>query len=181
MPTATAGIGDTPELIAAIQAPQRLLAMELLDPCALRSDPTLAELTKMARSVVRSGFACVTLVEAERVIILATDGWEEPPEEKSLTDALCAHTAALARPITVPDARRDPVFRRLSAVQAFGVVAYLGVPILDTPTLALGTVCAFERVVRHWRDDEVGRLSEIATRVREHLRRSPDDSSQASS
>jgi len=158
----TTGIADEARLRSAVAAPARLRHIETLRRTWYDPDLQFADILRLARRVTLTEFAFVTLVEADRVVILACDGWGSPPMEKALTDALCAHTVALGCPVAISDARADPTFRELSAISALGVVAYLGVPILDHSLVALGTVCVFDRGTRAWHSEHVDALVDLA-------------------
>jgi len=158
----TTGIADGTQLLSAIVAPARVVHVEALRGTWHSPDLGFADILRLARRVTGTEFASVTLVEADRVVVLACDGWGSHPMEKALTDALCAHTVALGCAMAVNDARSDPTLRDLSAVTALGAVAYLGVPIFDYSMIALGTLCVLDRRTRAWNAEHVDALSDLA-------------------
>ncbi len=75
--------------------------------------------------------ALVTLVGSDRQFFAASPGLREPWASEGATPldmSFCRHVVEDGRPVIVPDAHRDPDFCDNGAVEALGVVAYLGVP-----------------------------------------------------
>lgn len=127
------------------------------------------DIARLACRVTQGDLASVVMVEPERVVILATHGWTKLPREKAVLDAFCAHTVAVARPVVISDARRSLTLKALSAVSALGVVAYLGVPVMVAPEVAIGTVCAFDRRIRKWEAGDIDALIDLSALVLERI------------
>src|SRR5581483_10416190 len=170
----TAGVKDVTALLAAIADPRRTHDLVPVRDELCGFAHRFADIARLACRVSRSPMAAATFVDADRVVVLAAHGWPEVLDELPLSDCFCAHTVALARPIVVNDARRDEVFHKLSMVRALGVMAYIGVPVLHASGRVLGTVCAFDRERREWREDDIEALRDVgelmAERIRVHTR-----------
>jgi PAS domain S-box-containing protein len=64
-------------------------------------------------------------------------------------------------PLVVDDARRHPELRDNPAIEAMGIVAYLGVPLIDADHV-IGTMAAFSAEPRQWTSTDVALLGEFA-------------------
>ena len=63
------------------------------------------------------------------------------------------------------DAREHQVLRDNLAIRDMGVIAYAGIPLIDTDGHALGTLCVIDSRPRHWTTHQVQLLSDIAASV----------------
>ncbi len=66
--------------------------------------------------------------------------------------SFCRHVVEDGRPVIVPDAHRDPDFCDNGAVEALGVVAYLGVPLRLGSGELVGALAAIDGQPRPWTD-----------------------------
>jgi len=65
-------------------------------------------------------------------------------------------------PLVLKDARNDPVFMNHPVVRGGGVVAYLGIPLIDHDGHAIGTLCVFDDKPRLWGTGHIQVLSDLA-------------------
>jgi GAF domain-containing protein len=65
----------------------------------------------------------------------------------------------------VSDAREHEVLRDNLAIRDMGVIAYAGIPLIDSEGHALGTLCVIDSQPRHWTSHQVQLLSDIAASV----------------
>ena len=82
--------------------------------------------------------------------------------ETPLSQSFCKTVVATAAPVRVTDARRDPRFRDNPAIEALGVVAYLGLPVEAAPGEPVGSLCAISTTPRAWTDAEEETLRTLA-------------------
>ena len=82
--------------------------------------------------------------------------------EMPLSQSFCKTVVATAAPVRVADARRDPRFRDNPAIEALGIVAYLGLPVEAAPGQPVGSLCAIARVPRTWTDEDEETLRTLA-------------------
>jgi hypothetical protein len=90
-----------------------------------------------------------------------------PPEMDArrsgpLSQSLSRQVAGTGRPLVVPDALADPVLRHHYTVQALGMRAYAGVPLLDVQRHPLGVLCAMDTQARSWSPRELQVLGRVA-------------------
>ena len=110
----------------------RLHATGLLD-----SDisPSFDRLARLAASVLHAPVALVSLVDADRQFFKSCLGMPEPwasERGSPLTHSFCQHAVASREPLLVSDAREHEVLRDNLAIRDMGVVAYAGIPLIDS-------------------------------------------------
>jgi PAS domain S-box-containing protein len=123
----------------------------------------LDRLTRLAADLIEAPRAQVSLL-AEEQVIASIFGTELAPDQRTgpLADSLCTVTARLGAPFAVSDTRRDPRVQDLPPVTQGGIRAYLGVPLLASNGLLLGSLCVYDHQPRSWTAGNVGILSELA-------------------
>jgi PAS domain S-box-containing protein len=117
--------------------------------------------TKLAAKLLKVPMAAISLVDDERQFFKSSVGLSEA-RALPLTDSVCKHVVARKKPLLVSDARTHYELRDNRAMEGLGVVAYAGVPLLDADRNALGAFCALDTQERHWSDDDLEILRELA-------------------
>lgn len=147
------------------KAAQRLDALHatgLLDaPASERFD----RLTRLARRLARTPVALVSLVDAERQFFLSSEGLPEPwasLRAMPLSHSFCRMVVDTELPLSVEDARRDPRLRGHPAIEAIGVVSYLGVPLALPDERIIGALCVIDNVPRGWTAEDRQALADLA-------------------
>jgi signal transduction histidine kinase len=143
----------------------RLRATGLLDAPA---EEAFDRLTRLASRLLNAPLSTVTLVDADRQFYVSCVGIPEPlatTRSTPLEFSFCKHTVVLGRPLIVPDTRVHPDVRDNPAIEQFGVIAYAGIPLLTADGDALGTLCVMDFRVRHWTEDDVRNLVDLAASV----------------
>ena len=164
----TESILSTGKVVARHDEAQRLAALantRLLD--SLPED-TFDRLTRFTASVLRVPVALISLVDRDRQFFKSQCGltapWSET-RETPLSHSFCKHVVQTSEPLVVRDARMDTSFSANPAVSELGVVAYAGVPLVDTQGCALGSLCAIDRQPRDWAAEELELLRGVAAQV----------------
>jgi len=106
----------------------------------------------------------VTLVDRDRLFLKACLGLPEPwasARQLPLSHSLCQRLLATGQPLVIGDVRADPLARGSQAVAAFGVAAYLGIP-LRFAGQVLGSLCVADQQPRSWTEDDVAVLADVA-------------------
>ena len=143
----------------------RLRATGLLDA---PTDAAFDRLTRLASRLLNAPLSTVTLVDSDRQFYMSCAGVPEPlatTRSTPLEFSFCKHTVVLGKPLIVPDTREHPVVGQNPAIEQFGVTAYAGIPLLTGDGHAIGTLCVMDYVVRHWTDDDVLNLTDLAASV----------------
>lgn len=170
-----AGEGTTAHVIVPAQTVQRgaarsagddrarieaLRATGLLDAAP---DPAFGRIARLAARLLDAPTAIVTLVDSERVFLLAQVGVGEPfatRREWPLTHSPCRFAVAAGAPLVVEDASADPLLRDMPT--AAGMIAYAGIPLTTPSGHAVGTLCVADRRARSWPDRDLEALHELA-------------------
>lgn len=129
-------------------------------------------LTRLVRQALRVPVALVSLVEAERQFFLSADGLPEKlatARETPLSHSFCQHVVRTGAPFRVEDAMDHELVRENLAVAEFGVVAYLGQPLLTPEGHVLGALCAIDTRSRDWSAEEEGALADLAALANQEL------------
>jgi GAF domain-containing protein len=154
---------------AAVNDPDRLEAV-LATTTLLDSDvvPSFDRLARLASHVLHAPVALVSLVASDRQFFMSCLGLPEPwasRRESPLSHSFCQHAVANREPLLVDDAREHELLRGNLAIRDMGVVAYAGIPLIDSDGHALGTLCVIDSQPRHWTTHQVQLLSDIAASV----------------
>lgn len=136
-------------------------------------DPDMQYFADWVREVLEVPTAMVSLVQADRQVFPGAAGLDERVQRSRslpLSESLCKHVVATARPLTIDDVRVDPRSRDNPAFPQLGIIAYAGVPLTDRRGMVLGSLCAVDQVPRQWSPDDVAALARIARACATDLR-----------
>ena len=145
--------------------PARLHALRETGLLDAPPEPAFDALTRLANRLLGTQTALVSLVGAERQFVLSEDGLREPvrsARETPLSHSVCQHVVASGEPLVVSDARAHPLVADSPAIEALGVVAYLGAPVRAPGGAVLGALCVIEPQEREWTDAELAGLTDLA-------------------
>ena len=82
---------------------------------------------------------------------------------------MCQYAVANGSPLILEDARADPVFKNHPAVLDGTLVAYLGIPLIDSHGNGIGTLCVYDEKPRLWTTGHVQILSDLAELAAERI------------
>lgn len=144
---------------------QALRSSNLLDtPPEISFD----RITRFAAKILRAPVTLVSLVDSDRQFFKSQCGLKEPvasARETPLSHSFCKHVVDSGEPLVVSDARLHPVLHCNPAIKDLQVVAYAGVPLLDSKGFVLGSFCAIDHQPRDWTHDELEILRGLASQV----------------
>jgi GAF domain-containing protein len=155
-------------VVAAVRDGERLRALHatgLLDSVAQENFDRHA---RIASEALDAPVALVSLVDADRQFFKSCLGLPEPWQTRRgtpLSHSFCQHAVASREPLIVDDAREHPLLKDNLAIRDLNVVAYAGVPLIDSGGHALGTLCTIDDHARHWSSHQVELLRDIADSV----------------
>lgn len=139
-----------------------LRSLDLLDPAAEAAFDRLARLAARSLGVP---VALVSFVSADRQVLRGAVGVPEPvasQRELPLSHSFCQHVVVTEASLVVADVREHPLVRDNLSIPDFGVVAYAGIPLRTKDGQVLGSLCAIDRRVRTWTEEEVATLTDFA-------------------
>lgn len=161
--------GVDPTLIAlGLDDPARVEALEetgLLDSIA---DEAFDRFTRLAARLLRSDAAVINLITDERQVVLSETGLGTPWSERRqmpLSHSFCQHIVSSREPLVVTDARELPLLRGNRAIDEFDIVAYAGVPLIDSDEHVLGAMCVTGSEAREWTGSDIETLRDLAAAV----------------
>ncbi|GAC1529283.1 MAG: hypothetical protein NVS3B12_02340 [Acidimicrobiales bacterium] len=168
--TGGSGSAVTAEEVLALADPRRLAALErtgLLDEPA---EAGLNRLTRLAARLLGVPVALVSLVDDQRQFFASQTGLDDDVTGTALSHSMCRHVVTSGVALVVDDARLEPLVRDNGAVRDLGVVAYAGVPLTSGDGLTLGSFCAIDTQPRHWSEDDLSVLRDLAASAGAELR-----------
>ncbi len=117
-------------------------------------------LCRVAGQALGADASAVTLLDAERLRVVAAHGMERV--DFPVGESVCRRVIETGAPVVVEDTRLDPAHGPGSFCVARGVIAYAGVPLRDQSGTIVGSLCAVEAVPRCWTGPELGLLEDIS-------------------
>jgi formate hydrogenlyase transcriptional activator len=145
--------------------------LDVLRRTALLDSPpeeAFDRLTRLATTVLHVPSAMVSLVDGDRQFFKSSVGLPEPwasLRQTPLTHSFCKHAVATGEPLVVTDSREDPLVKDNLGVSALGIIAYAGVPLTTVEGFTLGSFCVMDARPRHWKDEEIEVLRNLAQSV----------------
>jgi GAF domain-containing protein len=118
--------------------------------------------------VVNAPVAVISLLNGDSEFLKSSVGLPEPwaaSRRLPLSHSFSRYAVADLQPLIVTDAREHPVLRGNPAIDAMGVVAYAGIPLVTVDDRALGALSVYDRQPRVWTADQVDLLRDIAGSV----------------
>jgi len=144
------------------RAVDRVRAADLVDA------PTLERIARLARVLLGTSYAAITLVDGDRQEPLAQDGDRRPGVERALS--LCSQTIRGCDALLVPDTRLDSRTAATAAAWA-GVRFYAGFPIESPDGYRIGALCVLDEVSRPADAATTRTLRDLAKLVQRELAR----------
>ena len=152
--------------------PARLQAIEATGLLDITEDAVLHTLTKLAAKTLGASVALMSLVEEDRQFFASSWGLPEPWASKrgtTLLHSFCQHVVVSNQPLLVTDARKHPLVQRNLAIEDLDVIAYVGVPLVDSQDNTLGSLCVIEHEPRQWGPQDVEILHDVAVAVMDRV------------
>lgn len=82
---------------------------------------------------------------------------------------VCAHAITSRQALVLEDARLDSRFSSNPVVTEYGLVAYIGVPLITRAGHALGTFCILDPEPRVWQETDLDLMRDLAAMVTTEL------------
>ena len=155
----------TTVVLCGLDEPRRLAALRATDLLHADAEEAFDRLTRLAATILDAPVSLVSLVEPERQFFLSAVGLRDPwasKRETPISHSFCQHAVVSGEPLVIEDARQHPLVRKNPAISDIGVIAYAGVPLVNSDGYAIGSFCAIDDKPREWRDEEVQVLRDLA-------------------
>jgi GAF domain-containing protein len=139
-------------------------ALKLLDVAQRIPSSTIDRITAFARTHFGVPVCLVTLIEAERQVLLSKQGWQSSETPRKV--AFCTYTILQSEVLVVPDARRDERFRGNPLVTSAPFIRfYAGAPLVYEEEVRLGSLCLIDQKPRSFSRGERAELAMLADHV----------------
>jgi GAF domain-containing protein len=153
------------DVVAAVRDSRRLEALRASGLLDSEAQENFDRHARIASEALGAPVALVSLVDEDRQFFKSCIGMPEPwlsRREAPLSHSFCQHAVAAREPLIVDDARRHPILKDNLAIRDMNIVAYAGVPLIDSDGHALGTLCTIDDRPRQWSPHQVELLKDIA-------------------
>ncbi len=146
---------------------ERLQALQELDADKLMSDPVIDRITAFTRERFEVPICLVTLIEAQRQVLLSRQGVEVTETPRNLS--FCTYAILKPQVLVVPDARKDERFQTNPLVTGEPFVCfYAGAPLTYRNEIRLGALCLIDykpRTLPKRKQTELMRLADHVVAV----------------
>jgi len=143
---------------------QRLRTIEELQVKKNLPDETVDRITAFARERFRVPICLVTIIEAERQLLLSRQGLETTETPRSAS--FCTHAILASAVFVVPDARKDDRFKTNPLVTGEPFIRfYAGAPLVYQENVRLGALCLIDRKPRTFSRGDQAELMMLADAV----------------
>ena len=168
LPERNGGPVEPANVMAAVRDAERLRALRDTGLLDSEMQENFDRHARIASEALDAPVALVSLVDEDRQFFKSCLGLPEPWQSRRgspLSHSFCQHAVASREPLIVDDAREHPLLKDNLAIRDMNVVAYAGVPLIDSGGNALGTLCTIDDHPRHWSTHQVELLKDIASSV----------------
>lgn len=144
--------------------PERLAALRRTGLLDTLPEASFDRVTRLVARLLDVPVALVSLVDADRQFFkscVGLDGTRATERETPLSHSFCQYVVIREEALFVEDAREHPLVRDNPAVAEYGVLAYAGFPLTNGGEV-IGTLCAVDTRPRHWTEEEIGLLEDLA-------------------
>ncbi|NTY59327.1 GAF domain-containing protein [Mycolicibacterium sphagni] len=158
----------------AVSDPERLESVERLGRFDDTRNPTLDRVAVLVAEALGTPMAAVSIVYPDRQVLAGSNASDEvQPRVAPLEMSICKFTVASREPLVVDDTRAHPMLSDHPVVQSGAVLAYAGIPLLDSKGYVAGTLCTWDTRPRHWSSGQVQILNDLADVARHRLLTDP--------
>jgi PAS domain S-box-containing protein len=152
---------------AVLRDPVRLAAVDRARRTAPDLRIPLDAVARLAARLLKAPIGLVTFVGDDEEHFVGMHGmpWSlAAGRHAPMAYSVCKYMVSADHPVSCGDmsAEQDPQIRGHPLVTEFGVRAFLGVPLRDADGQLLGSLSVLDTAARHWPDDAVSALVEIA-------------------
>ena len=158
--------------------PARLAALNDVEAVGAVSGAAIDRYTQMAARYLDVPIALATAVHQDRQIFHSTVGPEGSVAEEEgtpLSGSFCKHVVRRDEPLAIEDTRTHPLVKDNPSVEAFGLLSYLGAPLVTPEGHVLGSFCVLGYEPRSWSEDDVAFIKAMAAAVMSEIQSSLAD------
>ena len=144
-------------------SPRRLAAVRATGLLDTGAEESFDRLTALARQLLGTPFAFLTVVDDERSFWKSRLGIaEDGPRQNTLAESFCQYVVDRGEPMVLADVRADERTGQNPSIESMGVVAWAGFPVHTPDGQVMGTLCVVDTEVHPWSEDDVRVLEQLA-------------------
>ena len=141
---------------AAVYDPQRLAAVYATGLLDTPPEEAFDRLARLARTVLGTPMAFVTLVDDERSYWKSCIGVPEGgARQNSVDESFCQYVVGTGEALVARDAATHPVTKDNPSIELMGVAAWAGMPLRAPGGQVLGSFCVVDTEPRDWTDEQI--------------------------
>ena len=127
-------------------------------------EETFDRMTRLAAKLTGAPVTFMSLLDADRDFYKSSFGLSEPLNiTRQLSERTFCHYPLVSKEaLVLQDVTQLPVFRDVPTVQALGIKAYVGIPLITQEGAVLGSFCAVDFQPKQWTDTDIEVLAELA-------------------
>lgn len=127
-------------------------------------EETFDRMTRLAAKLTGAPVTFMSLLDADRDFYKSSFGLSEPLNiTRQLSGRTFCHYPLVSKEaLVLQDVTQLPVFRDVPTVQALGIKAYVGIPLITQEGAVLGSFCAVDFQPKQWTDTDIEVLAELA-------------------
>jgi EAL domain-containing protein (putative c-di-GMP-specific phosphodiesterase class I)/GGDEF domain-containing protein len=149
---------------------ERLEALHALAILDTAPDPSLDDISELARHVAGTEIGIISLVDSNRQWFKSCVGLPPDLQESPRSVSFCGHTILQRDPLIIEDTLQDPRFADNPLVTGEpGIRFYAGIPLITDSNFAIGSLCAISRQPHRLRPDQIEGLRRLAQLAVQHL------------
>lgn len=157
----------------AIKDKKRLTAVQKSGLLESKIDQAFDRFTTMAQKLIGVSVSLISIVDEDRQFFVSSQGLAEPyasERETPLSHSFCQYVVAEKKPLIIDNSLRHDLLKDNKGISALNVIAYLGVPLFDPGGEAIGAICAIDSSPRHWKEEDIQTLSQLAEMTMSEIR-----------
>jgi signal transduction histidine kinase len=152
---------------SALSNPKRLEAVARTHLIDTPVEKVFDRLANLASKLLNAPITIVSIIDDKKQFYKAAHGLPAPLDtirEVPIDGSLCRYTLA-GESIVSPDVESFDLLKNHPTVVAFGVKAFISLPLIDTEGNVLGSFCAVDMKKRVWTEDQIYFLNELTVSV----------------
>ncbi len=152
---------------SALNDPKRLEAVIRTGLIDTPVEKVFDRLAHLASKLLNAPITIVSIIDDKKQFYKAAHGLPAPLDtirEVPIDGSLCRYTLA-GESIVSPDVENFDLLKDHPTVKAFGVKAFISLPLIDEEGNVLGSFCAVDMKLRTWTQDEIYYLNELTASV----------------
>ncbi len=151
------------EVQRAIHDPQRLAAVHATGLLDTPPEEAFDRLARLARTVLGTPLAFVTLVDDERSYWKSCIGVPAGgPRQNTVEESFCQYVVGSGEALVARDAATHPVTKDNPSIELMGVAAWAGMPLRAPGGQVLGSFCVVDTEPREWTDEQISSLAALS-------------------